>query len=153
MAGNTMTRAGRPISVLIVGEQGGCLPKLKESLEALGIRARCTQLSEVEGELKRPQPPDVIFTAMEPADERWFDVLGLASRLGKQPVIVASRVIDLRFYLDAMDRGAFDYVAAPFEPRGLGYIVDSATSKNRGFARPVQAAIARSVSERGALQC
>ena len=90
--------------------------------------------SEVPHHLRRPEPPGVIFTAAVPADATWMQVVEMARHPGGPPVIVASRLADVELYLDTLDRGAFDFVAAPFQARHLCYIVDSALARGRSRA-------------------
>jgi DNA-binding NtrC family response regulator len=49
-----------------------------------------------------------------------------ATRDSRIPVIVVTRNPETREWLDAMEAGAFDYCSAPFEPRQLQWILDSA---------------------------
>ena len=47
------------------------------------------------------------------------------------PVVVVARVLDMHYYLEAMDLGAIDYLERP-EPRDLAWVVD--TQMLRGAA-------------------
>ncbi|HUI44334.1 MAG TPA: hypothetical protein VL523_20410 [Terriglobia bacterium] len=95
------------------------------------MRTSCVERpSEVSAHVVQFEPPEVIFTAVEPADGTWSEVVDLARGLGDPPVIVASRVVDVKLYLDTLDGGAFDFVAAPFNPRDLSYVVNSALSRS-----------------------
>ena len=40
------------------------------------------------------------------------------------PVLVVARVLDMHYYLDAMDLGAIDYLERP-EPHDLAWVVDT----------------------------
>jgi len=40
------------------------------------------------------------------------------------PVLVVARVLDMHYYLEAMDLGAIDYLERP-EPRDLAWVVDT----------------------------
>ena len=41
-------------------------------------------------------------------------------------VIVVARVVDTRFYVEAIETGAFDFLAPPFTATDLAYVVRSA---------------------------
>ena len=69
-----------------------------------------------------------------PAAERQFDLVfcethhpGLQQLLKavSSPVVVVSRVPEVDDWLDAMDAGAVDYCAAPFEREQLDWILES----------------------------
>lgn len=46
-------------------------------------------------------------------------------RLSQKPVIVVSRLPEVDDWLDAMDSGASDYFAAPFDSRQLDWILET----------------------------
>jgi DNA-binding NtrC family response regulator len=75
----------------------------------------------------------IVFCSAEPLH---FEALldRLRSQGRRVPVIVASRIAEVDLWLDAMDAGAHDYCAAPFEPRLLSQIVESAIENPRPFA-------------------
>jgi FixJ family two-component response regulator len=55
------------------------------------------------------------------------EVLAAAEK-AKRPVnvIVVASVVDTRFYVQAIETGAFDFIAPPFNATDLAYIVRSA---------------------------
>lgn len=69
----------------------------------------------------------MVFCAAELDDGRFKDVLQAARQSGSAvPVIVASRSDDTRQYLEAMQSGAFDYVATPCHRSEVERIVSNA---------------------------
>lgn len=50
------------------------------------------------------------------------------------PFIVVTRVPETSEWLDALEAGATDYCAAPFEPRQLGWLMQNALPKEHAFA-------------------
>jgi DNA-binding NtrC family response regulator len=68
---------------------------------------------------------DLVFC---PAESCRYEglLLELRKRGRKVPVVVVSRVPEVDYWLDAMDSGACDYCAAPFEPRMLRSIIENA---------------------------
>jgi DNA-binding NtrC family response regulator len=70
---------------------------------------------------------DLVFCASEtPRFEALLACLRAQAR--SVPVVVASPIPELDIWLDALDAGAHDYCAAPFEPRLVGQIVNNALS-------------------------
>ena len=57
-----------------------------------------------------------------------------ATRDSRIPVIVVTRTPETREWLDAMEAGAFDYCSAPFEPRQLQWILNSARPRTMSAA-------------------
>jgi DNA-binding NtrC family response regulator len=52
----------------------------------------------------------------------------------KIPVVVASRRDDAAEYMEAMQLGAFDFIARPYRPSELQWIVFNALRKKRAVA-------------------
>lgn len=132
-----MTPAPRTITALLVGEQDGCLPILKECLEDLGMKTTWVKrLNQMRAKLLKTSEPHVVFAATEPADATWQAVVEAAKECGRSPVILACRVVDVPKYLDALERGAFDFVVPPFGHRDIRFIVESAVARVEalGFA-------------------
>lgn len=71
---------------------------------------------------------DAIFASGD-APEYQETVRVLASRRPDTPVVVVSRLPDNHRWLDALELGAADYCGAPFEPRQVGWVVDSVLRK------------------------
>jgi DNA-binding NtrC family response regulator len=57
-----------------------------------------------------------------------------ATKDSRIPVIVVTRTPETREWLDAMEAGAFDYCSAPFEPRQLQWILNSARPRTLSAA-------------------
>ncbi len=47
------------------------------------------------------------------------------AKYGRKPVVVVSRAPDVNGWLDALEAGAADYCAAPFEPIQMRWILDA----------------------------
>jgi DNA-binding NtrC family response regulator len=63
-------------------------------------------------------------------DGIWADVLVVSSRsCDLTPVTMVSRLVDVRLYMDALERGAFDFIVPPFNAAGLEHIVRSVISR------------------------
>ena len=67
----------------------------------------------------------VVFCNADPG--RYQSLLNALKRRGLQlPVVVVSRIPETSEWLDALDAGAADYCAAPFEHRHISWLIQSA---------------------------
>ncbi|MBI1941083.1 MAG: response regulator [Acidobacteria bacterium] len=130
-----------PISAVLVHNQPDPLGGLKPALEIQSVVIRRAHSCREAGRLlEGPNPPLLVFTDSQLPDGTWADVVRLA---GKAPtpasVIVVSRLVDVQLYLDALEYGAFDFIAPPFEPRELAHVVECAVANTlslRGAQTP-----------------
>ena len=68
---------------------------------------------------------DVVFCGSEPTEYR--ALLDAVKRRGLHlPVVVVSRLPEVSEWLDALDAGAVDYCAAPFEHRHMQWLIQTA---------------------------
>ena len=68
---------------------------------------------------------DVVFCNSEPREYR--TLLDQVKRRGlRLPVVVVSRIPEVSEWLDALDAGAMDYCAAPFEHQHMSWLIQSA---------------------------
>lgn len=116
------------ITALVVHQNSATLASLQSALERQGMciiqaesRAQATRI------LGGQNPAPLVFTDTELPDGTWSDILVEAERAA-QPVnvIVVARVVDTRFYVKAIETGAFDFLAPPFVATDLAYVVRSA---------------------------
>lgn len=107
------------------GEPMSVLGRVLDS-SPLEIR-RLTTCPEAVQELVGRRVASVIFTDVRLPDGDWRQVLHLA-RHASVPieVILVSRIVDVRLYLDALEAGAFDFVVPPFSAADLDYIIVNA---------------------------
>lgn len=116
------------ISALVVHQNSETLAMLKAALERQGV---CVTQAESRAQAKRMlaglNPAPLVFTDTELSDGNWADILAVAEQ-ASQPVnvIVVARVVDTRFYVEAIETGAFDFLAPPFVATDLAYVVRSA---------------------------
>jgi DNA-binding NtrC family response regulator len=76
---------------------------------------------------------DLVFCTAEAS--AYTELLDALRERGREvPVVVVSRLPEVEKWLDAMDAGACDYCAAPFEQRLIRSIVDSALKYPRELA-------------------
>lgn len=69
-------------------------------------------------------PPHLVFTEIQHADGNWADILTLAGKAAAPVnVIVVAPFADVRFYVHAIERGAFDYIVPPLSDPELLHVV------------------------------
>jgi DNA-binding NtrC family response regulator len=116
------------ITALVVHKNSETLAILKGALERQGMRIihaeSRAQANRMLGELN---PAPLVFTDTQLPDGTWADILAEAGK-ATQPVnvIVVARFVDTRFYVEAIETGAFDFLAPPFMAADLAYVVRSA---------------------------
>jgi DNA-binding NtrC family response regulator len=81
---------------------------------------------ETEDLISHCKPP-IIFTEESLVDGSWVSILNIADSTDVPlSVIVVGAVPDMHQYLSVMERGAFDFVAPPFEHEPLNFVIRSA---------------------------
>lgn len=116
------------ISALLLHDQEYPLSGLTSVLETQPIKISrlrtCKQAAEL---LERAGTPQIIFTDTHLPDGDWADVLNLAARAPVPVcVIVVARVVDIRFYVEVIERGAFDFIVPPFTAADVSHIIKCA---------------------------
>ena len=81
-------------------------------------------------------PPHIVFTETDLADGNWADVLTLAARAcAPVNVIVVAPFADISFYVQAIERGAFDFIVPPLSDTELLHVTrvaaENAASRRR----------------------
>ncbi len=86
-------------------------------------------LKEARSVLTR-EPVAIMFCEDQLEDGTFRDILSENARgEGQVPVVVCSSSDDQRLYLDAMWRGAFDFISYPYSPKEIDWIVSCALSR------------------------
>ncbi len=68
----------------------------------------------------------LIFTEAVLPDGDWSNVLNLAPATGDRVrVILVSRLVDHKLYIDALNRGASDLIVAPFFTQDVAHVIHS----------------------------
>src|SRR5438876_12380076 len=120
----------QPISALLVHQAEDPMSELKSVLEGqqiVMIRAHsCREATD----LLSSHSLNLVFTDAEMPDGAWCDVVEAAAA-ARTPVrvIVVARVSDVRFYLEVMQRGAFDFLTPPFAPADVGHVIRCAVGR------------------------
>jgi len=116
------------ITALFVHQNSETLATLEGALEDQGMRVtRAESRAQAQRMLGGLNPAPLVFTDTQLPDGTWADILAEAEKAA-QPVnvIVVARVVDTHFYLEAIETGAFDFLAPPFMAADLAYVVRSA---------------------------
>lgn len=118
-------------SVLLVHDEPDAFRGLEEMLKLRDIRtSHARQCAEAQKLLKDPGGIDVVLTDVALADGTWKDVIRLAHRHAQNtPVIVMSRVVSMRVYLDTQDAGAADFIVPPMAAGDLAYALTTAMQR------------------------
>ncbi len=117
----------QPLFALLIHEHREAFDSLKRVLRDLSIEtysvASCKEAADMISECR----PPIIFTDSSLADGSWVSILNMAEEAGVPlSLIVVGRVPDTRHYISVMERGAFDFVAPPFEHEPLDFVIKSA---------------------------
>lgn len=116
-------------SVLLVSGQGATDFALRKVLREAGVQVHSVQsCAEVRQVLRDGRVPCVLFCDASLPDGTWADILSLATRGALEiPVIVVSRVVDIKLYIDALEKGAADFIVPPFYRGDIAHVLKCAT--------------------------
>ena len=132
-----------PVAALMVHNQETPLVQLRLELASQGVETyRARSCRHAKSFLERAiQHPQVLFTDVVLSDGTWVDMLAIARDI-RPPVevIVVSNQLDPRIYLDALGRGAFDFIVPPFEAPKVDHVLRCATAR----PNPKSVALAKS---------
>lgn len=98
---------------------------LRFALEAQSIKWQHVKSGEdLRHTLNEIRHPRVIFTDVALPDGTCTDVLAITTktRIPVNAVLVA-RLADTRLYVEAIEKGAFDFVVAPFSGQDLNHVL------------------------------
>lgn len=119
----------RQIQALLVLKPGEQLKSLQAALRAQDVEMiQAQSVREATAILNRRDPPGIVFSDIALPDGNWEDILELSSK-SHSPVntIVVSRLVDMGFYVKVIERGAFDFIAPPFNTSDLEHIIRTAS--------------------------
>jgi DNA-binding NtrC family response regulator len=128
------------ITALLVYHNSDTLSTLKSFLERQGVRVFHAQSrAQAQRWLGGQNPAPVVFTDTRLPDGTWADILALAEEAALPVnVIVVAEVVETRRYVEAIESGAFDFLAPPFNATDLAYVIRCASDNAiaRRTARP-----------------
>jgi DNA-binding NtrC family response regulator len=118
----------KSIKALLVQARHDPLDALRMALEEHSIHISSAKTcGEAALALWSDCPPHLVFTEVQLADGNWADVLTLAAKASAPVnVIVVARFADVSFYVQAIERGAFDFIVPPLSDPELLHVVSIA---------------------------
>jgi DNA-binding NtrC family response regulator len=130
-------------SVLIISGDSDHRQVLAEVVSGRGLHpVFCASLSDAKALLCRGEF-DAIFSDAEMTEGHFTDVVGnMRERKAKPPVIVISRIDDWSAFLNALARGAFDYVVFPPNPGEIDRSLSMAINESRRSQEMIARAVA-----------
>ena len=113
------------ISALLLHQPTEPQRVLQEGLEGRSVKVNWLRnYGEALPLLKGADPPHLVFTEALLPDGTWTDVVKLAlEALKPVKVIVVSRLIDMRLYVETMAGGAFDFIVPPMTSDELAHVL------------------------------
>jgi DNA-binding NtrC family response regulator len=121
---------GEEIKAILLHNRRDALCTLRPALESQGVKTlparNCAEAMRL---LQNSDPPPLLFTDTQLPDGNWADAIRIAQKSAEPVnVIVVSRVVDVRLYVEAVHAGAFDFISPPFEPTELAHVVRCAVA-------------------------
>lgn len=120
-------QSGTVPTVLLMGLAEGLAEELGKALSQEGCTVRCEPLSPRDLALRLIDraDADVVFCPAEP--EQCAPLLeAMKTERPGLPVVAVSRLPEVSAWLDALERGAVDYCAPPFESAQIHWVLQSA---------------------------
>ncbi len=113
------------ISALLLHQSTESQRLLKQALEGRMIKVNWLKTcGEALPLLRKVDPPHLVFTEALLPDGNWADVVKLSlEALKPVKVIVVSRLIDVRLYVQTMAGGAFDFIVPPVTSDELAHVL------------------------------
>jgi DNA-binding NtrC family response regulator len=110
---------------------------LKTALEGRSVKVNWLRnCGEALLVLREADPPHLVFTEALLPDGNWSDVVKLAlEALKPVKVIVVSRLVDLRLYVDTMVGGVFDFIVPPMTGDELAHVLACAVESVSNLRR------------------
>jgi len=135
------------VTALLVFRQTKPFDEIKAALGKMSVPTEHVQtLAEAKHALSEANPPLLTFTESELPDGKWSDIVSLSEGASSRVnVIVVGQTIDANLYASAIEVGAFDYIAPPFEGADLAHVVRCAV--DNALARREKAKNSRSIAE------
>jgi len=113
------------VTALLVFHQTKPFDEIKAALGKMAVPTEEAQtLAEAKDALSDANPPLLAVTESELPDGKWSDIVSFSEKASSRVnVIVVGQTIDANLYASAIEVGAFDYIAPPFEGVDLAHVV------------------------------
>ena len=137
--------------ILIIDDEPAICWSLKERLNDQGHDVQIAASVERADKLLNTFVPEVIVLDIRlPGQDGLSAIPGFRQRLPSTPIIVMTAFGDLQTVVDAIDRGAFEYLVKPFElPEFLSVISRAIQTMAKGIAASSEPAEANQLIGRG----
>jgi DNA-binding NtrC family response regulator len=136
------------IKALLVQARPYPLDTLRLALEEQAIEIRIARnCGEAALALWSDRPPHLVFTEAQLADGNWANVLTLAAKASAPVnVIVVAPHVDVNFYIQAVEHGAFDFIVPPLSDPELLHVVRIAAENALTRRRAASSTVSRQAS-------
>jgi len=125
---------GSPVAVLVIDDEAIACRRLKAALEKSGYAVETCESGTEAIERMRERAYDVVVTDIRMGDVDGIEVLDAVQRLHpKTKTILITGFATVELAREALAKGAYDFVAKPFQPKDLRAIIERAV---QGRARP-----------------
>jgi len=113
------------VTALLVFHRTKPFDEIKAALGKMAVTTKRAQsLAEAKHALAGANPPLLAVTESEFPDGKWSDIVSFSQKASSRVnVIVVGKTIDANLYASAIEVGAFDYIAPPFEGMDLAHVV------------------------------
>ena len=113
------------VTALLVFHRTKPFDEIKAALGKMAVPTeRAQTLAEAKHALSDANPPVLAITESELPDGKWSDIVSFSEQASSRVnVIVVGQRIDANLYASAIEVGAFDYIAPPFEGGDLAHVV------------------------------
>jgi DNA-binding NtrC family response regulator len=113
------------VRALVIKARHDPLDVLRMALEEQSIEIYCARnCAEAALAMLSNSPPHLVFTEIHLADGNWEDVLTLAGKTSEPVnVIVVAPYVDIGFYVQVIERGAFDFIVPPLSDPEFMHVV------------------------------
>jgi len=135
------------VTALLVFHQTEPFDEIKAALGKIAVPTKRAQtLAEAKLALSDANPPLLAFTESELPDGKWSEIVSFSEKASSQVnVIVVGQTLNANLYASAVEVGAFDYIAPPFEGADLAHVVRCAA--DNALARRETATKSRATAE------
>ena len=132
------------ISALLLHQSTESQRLLKQALEGRSVKVNWLKTcKEALPLLREADPPHLVFTEALLPDGNWADVVKLAlGALKPVKVIVVSRLVDIKLYVDTIVGGAFDFIVPPMTSDELAHVLACALENVLNLRRTQALAVA-----------
>lgn len=118
--------------VLIVDDERSVREILAEGLTTLGLNTRTASNAAEAFDMLEESRPNLVLTDIDMPGESGIELLGRIKRLDEElDVIMVTGVLDARTAIEAIRRGAADYVTKPFNLDEVQIVIDRTLEKRR----------------------